>query len=93
MPPPPNLWKRSDNSIARVQYIAVAEKVRGQGVGAALYERLMTELGDKGVRLVEASIAAHNSSSIRLHRRSGWTLYSDGRRVLAERRLEEKAVA
>ena len=46
---------------------------RGQGVGRALYERLLSVLADKGYCTAYAGIALPNGASIALHKAVGFT--------------------
>jgi L-amino acid N-acyltransferase YncA len=51
----------------------VSERVRGVGIGRALYERLLKILRQQGFRAVFAGIALPNPASVRLHEAVGFT--------------------
>jgi ribosomal protein S18 acetylase RimI-like enzyme len=46
--------ERRSTRAAEIFWIAVDDAVRGQGVGSALVDRLVTELADDGVAVIEA---------------------------------------
>ena len=57
-------------SVETSAYVHAAH--RGQGVGRALYERLLALLADKGYCTAYAGIALPNEASVRLHRALGF---------------------
>jgi phosphinothricin acetyltransferase len=57
-------------SVETSAYVHAAH--RGQGVGRALYERLLRLLADKGYCMAYAGIALPNEASVRLHEALGF---------------------
>ncbi len=90
-PTPPDkagAWWESDGGIAKTAYIATAPQYRRQGLAHALYEKLFEELRLKGVRRLDATVRLDNAASIKMHRRLGFQVYSDGDRCLALKNLQ-----
>lgn len=52
--------------------VYVAEAVRGQGVGRALYEALLARLRERGFRMACAGITLPNEASVGLHEALGF---------------------
>jgi phosphinothricin acetyltransferase len=52
--------------------VYVAESARGQGIGRALLEALITESERNGIWTLQASIFPENKASVELHRRCGF---------------------
>ena len=52
--------------------VYVAETTRGQGIGRALLETLITESERNGIWTLQASIFPENTGSVELHRRCGF---------------------
>jgi len=67
-------WTDSSRTIAKVVHIGVAPDKRGRGIAEQLYLRLFQELKHEGVVRIDATMSADNSDSIRLHKKTGWTL-------------------
>lgn len=80
-------WSESSPRVARVSLIAVSNCSRGRGLGIRLYETMFDYLRHKGVETVLAQIDSSNDASLRLHRRTGWTLGRQGARWQALRKL------
>lgn len=70
-------WCDSDSSIAKVVFIGVLPDVRGQGVAIKLYDTLADHLHQMGVTRLDARIGAENSSSIRMHEKASFSLYTE----------------
>lgn len=78
-PSAPNTLRWSDSAwdIAKIIFVGVVERHRGQGYGKRLYEALFDELRRRGVRRVDARIGRDNLASLELHRASGWLVEPD----------------
>jgi L-amino acid N-acyltransferase YncA len=61
--------------------IYIAERARGQGVGAALLTALITESERNGVWTLQAGIFAENTVSVRLHQRAGFRTVGTRERI------------
>lgn len=59
---------------AEVLNIAVDPPARGQGIGTALLEAILTELRGAGARSVFLEVRSSNGEAIRLYRRSGFEI-------------------
>ena len=72
--PPRFQWSRNNERTARVLFIGVLEKYRGQAVGTRLYNALFKELAKKGCEILEAHIDAGNDASLKLHAQAGFSM-------------------
>ena len=70
-------WSDSTPEIAKILHVAVDKSVRGLGIGAVLYQAVMTELANSGVRRLDARIEAGNIASVRLHHKTGWQIHEE----------------
>ncbi|HEU4706930.1 MAG TPA: GNAT family N-acetyltransferase [Solirubrobacterales bacterium] len=61
--------------------VYVAEGVRGQGLGRALYEALFERLRERGFRMACAGITLPNAASQTLHQRLGFELVGVNRGI------------
>jgi L-amino acid N-acyltransferase YncA len=61
--------------------VYVAERARGQGVGAALLQRLVRDSEDAGVWTLQAGIFPENTASIKLHERAGFRIVGTRERL------------
>jgi len=81
--PAPGSWRDSNDRIAKVQFIGVAPRFRGQGMGVGLYRHLAVHLRERGLARIDARVAADNAASTRLHHAAGWKLYPDAAGIFA----------
>ena len=72
-------WGDSAPTTGRILFIHVAPKLRGRGVGSALYRELFTQLAARGVRRINARVERRNHSSLLLHQSVGFLLEGDSR--------------
>jgi L-amino acid N-acyltransferase YncA len=61
--------------------VYVADAVRGQGAGRALYEALFERLRERGFRMACAGITLPNAASVGLHERLGFELVGVNREI------------
>jgi len=61
--------------------VYVAERARGQGVGAALLARLIRDSEDEGIWTLQAGIFPENTASIKLHERAGFRMVGTRERL------------
>jgi phosphinothricin acetyltransferase len=70
-------WGKSFNARAAYAWTAevsvyLREQTQGQGIGTALYERLIPTLDAQGYRCLMSGITLPNEGSVRLHERFGF---------------------
>ncbi len=70
-------WEDNARTIAKIVFVGVDPRARGQGIGAKLYIALTSHLADRGFQRVDALISLDNTSSIKMHERAGWTVRRD----------------
>jgi mycothiol synthase len=72
------LCERWDDGVGYVDYLAVASRVRGQGLGRALLLHGLAALRADGLTVAELSVQGENRSATRLYEsvgmRPGWTI-------------------
>ncbi|HLI63256.1 MAG TPA: GNAT family N-acetyltransferase [Terriglobales bacterium] len=61
--------------------VYIAERARGQGIGAALLAALITESERNGIWTLQAVIHAENSISIRVHQKAGFRIVGTRERI------------
>jgi L-amino acid N-acyltransferase YncA len=61
--------------------VYVAESARGQGIGAALLEKLIEESERNAIWTLRAGILAENAASIRLHEKAGFRIVGRRERI------------
>ena len=81
---PPLSW---DDLFPKVLFISVDTNWRGRGIARELYLRMFEEVRMIGQSYILARISRDNTSSLHLHRATGWDLYEDGDVVLAVKTL------
>jgi mycothiol synthase len=65
------LCERWEDGIGYVDYLAVAPRLRGQGLGRAMLLHGMAALRDAGLRVAELSVQGENASATRLYESVG----------------------
>lgn len=84
-------WTKNNERTARVLFIGVLERYRGQAVGMRLYNAVTKELSKKGCIVLEAHIDKGNDASVKLHTRAGFSLTEcAGGEFLARIRVNHK---
>jgi L-amino acid N-acyltransferase YncA len=61
--------------------VYIAESARGQGIGAALLDKLIEESERNGIWTLQAGILAENVASIRLHEKAGFRVVGKRERI------------
>ena len=85
-----SLWTPS--LVAHLEDLFVTATARGQGVGLALLEFAIGRAQGRGARSLTLNTNERNESALRLYRKAGFVLqsegiYGDGREICLERRL------
>jgi mycothiol synthase len=65
------LCERWEDGVGYVDYLAVASRVRGQGLGRAMLLHGLAALRDAGLRVAELSVQGENASATRLYESVG----------------------
>lgn len=65
---------QSDPRVGYVQYLAVAPKVRGRGLGRHLYEAFFRAARERGCTLAQALTGIDNRASVAFHQRLDFSL-------------------
>jgi mycothiol synthase len=65
------LCERWEDGVGYVDYLAVAPRVRGQGLGRAMLLHGLAALRDAGLRVAELSVQGENASATRLYESVG----------------------
>jgi len=68
-------WKDSSPQIAKFLFICVQEKGRRKRVAHGLFNSMIIELADRGIKRVDAIVLLHNIASIRMSHDQGFTMY------------------
>jgi len=72
------LCERWEDGVGYVDYLAVASRVRGQGLGRAMLLHGLASIRDAGLRVAELSVQGENASATRLYEsvgmRPAWTI-------------------
>ena len=72
------LCERWEDGVGYVDYLAVASRVRGQGLGRAMLLHGLASIRDAGLRVAELSVQGENASATRLYESVGmrpvWTI-------------------
>lgn len=71
-------WK---GTTIHLEDLIVKEKMRGKGVGLALYKKVMEQAQEDGVRRVEWAVLDWNKPAVDFYEKSGATVLSDWRVV------------
>jgi phosphinothricin acetyltransferase len=61
--------------------VYIAERVRAEGIGAALLHALIAESEQNGIWTLQAGILAENAASIRLHEKAGFRVVGRRERI------------
>jgi ribosomal protein S18 acetylase RimI-like enzyme len=65
------LCERWEDGVGYVDYLAVAARVRGQGLGRAMLQHGLAALRDAGLRVAELSVQGENAGATRLYESVG----------------------
>jgi len=71
-------WK---GTTIHLEDLIVTAKMRGQGIGKALYSRIMKQAKEDNVKRVEWAVLEWNAPAVEFYKKSGATVFSDWRVV------------
>jgi len=72
-----NRFSTWDGPSIHLEDLIVTEKFRGKGIGKALYDKVLTEALQKGIKRVEWVVLDWNTPAIEFYKSTGATMYED----------------